>query len=751
MAETFFTIYTGTAGRIDIGYDYTQDVANNTTSLTVKAYLVKTNGAYTSWNNFHNTFSLTVNGTATSLAYDFDFRNMTTGVRYLITTAVRSLTHNADGSIGGIPVSVYYVSSTSGLGTVSGSGSISIATIPRSSQPSLNTSSQVVGGSIIVYTNRASSAFTHYIYLAFGSGTFLIGDGVGASVTWTLPASLANQIPNSSSGYGTIYVDTYNGATYIGTKSTGLTVTIPDNASYRPVISSLNAYISGAGRDATIGSFIQGISKVYVAFSRSANGGASIVSDSINIRRQSDSGNNQTLSGNAGTSGTLSLDGTYLITSTTTDSRGRSTSSSITITVQPYVAPRIVSFTASRNSSNKTIVNTSRNGTYSSLGGSNPLTVQIQRKLVTEANYTTLNTTDGATNTFAGNYDSTGNSETSSYNFRLVISDSFGNSASAVITISTSATSLSIKRDIGIGVGKIWERGALDVRGESYLDGSLRTSGEATFDTSSVFNGPLHFAQTLNSGGKRIGVLQWGSTGTPTHIKIHTKIPFSNSIGMPLISITGYAYGNANPIDLKIVFYIYNGAFVNSSVISNSNFRPSVYLTNEGGFVCITLQSVSIYYPSLTVDVFDYRNLPSSYFTGWTISDTSYSTGSAALWLGYADEANKVVGYGYNSNGMYIKFGNGTLICWFEGIHNNSTDTPTGSVWKSGTLNFWTFPHAFATTPSVNITAGFDSSAVIWTSTTQISNSGVGYWYVSSGNYGATNFRVSRVAVGRWI
>jgi len=199
MAETFFTIYTGEAGRVDIGYDYTQNVANNTTALTVKAYLVKTNGAYTSFNNYHKTFTLTVNGTATLIAFDFDFRNMSTGVRYLITTASRTISHNSDGSVGNVPVSVYYKSDTSGLGTVSGSTSIAISTIPRASTPTLSATTTAIGSAVTINTNRASSSFTHAITYSFGSASGTIATGVGTSYSWTLPASLANQIPNTTS------------------------------------------------------------------------------------------------------------------------------------------------------------------------------------------------------------------------------------------------------------------------------------------------------------------------------------------------------------------------------------------------------------------------------------------------------------------------------------------------------------------------------------------------------------------------
>jgi len=403
---------------------------------------------------------------------------MTTGTRYLITTTTRTVSHNADGSIGNVSTSVYCATGTDGLGTISGSGSIALATIPRASVPSLGVLDNDIGNIITIYTNRASTSFTHTISYTFGSASGTLATGVTTSYSWTTPTSLANQIPTSVSGSGNITVETYSGTTLIGTNSIGFDITVPNTASYQPTASTPSKAISGTGRDSVIAKYVQNISKVVTSFTATAQGGATINSSSINVKRQSDNANSMTISGVTGTSETLTLSGTYIITATTTDSRGRSKTATTTFVVEVYAIPKITTYTAIRNATTSTTVNNNAVGTYTYMAGSNPLSVNISKKLTSVATYTSLNTTAGTTSgTFANTYVSTLNTDSLSYHFKLTISDSFGNTATSVLTVSTAKVALSIKKDEGIGVGKVWERGALDVGGDASIDGKLTLFG----------------------------------------------------------------------------------------------------------------------------------------------------------------------------------------------------------------------------------------------------------------------------------
>ena len=455
----------------------TQDIANNTSTITAITYGgTNSYGYYTGSNNGS---SVTVNGVTAPVGDSGDVSANTTK-RELCRNTV-TVEHNSDGSKS-VTISGRWWYNGSIVFDMTSSGTFTLNTIARASIPTLSTSTQAIGSAITIYTNKKSDSFSHRVYSDFYDGfwTRLDTQGVIDSFTWTIPTGFASKIPSATSGSGRIAVETYNGSTLVGTNIVNFTATVPDTASYRPLASTPSKSIYGSGRDKTIAKYVQGISRVTVSFTATNQGGASITSSSINVKRQSDNGNSMNISGTSGTSGTLTLPGTYLITATTTDSRGRSTSSTTTFEVEAYAVPKISSYTAVRNSTTKTTVNNNASGTYTYMGGSNPLSVVIAKKLTTDTSFTNLNTTSGTTTgTFSNTFASTGNTETASYNFRVTITDSFGKSATSLVTVSTSSVALSIKADVGIGVGKVWETGggALDLAGGARLTGPIYVDG----------------------------------------------------------------------------------------------------------------------------------------------------------------------------------------------------------------------------------------------------------------------------------
>jgi hypothetical protein len=83
---------------------------------------------------------------------------------------------------------------------------------------------------------------------------------------------------------------------------------------------------------------------------------------------------------------------------------------------------------------------------------------------------TTIQNVTGTDGTVSGTLVDTDVSVTSSYTYTLTLTDSFGNSASASATVSTDKVVLDIHKNEGVGIGKIHERGALDVGGKVYLN-----------------------------------------------------------------------------------------------------------------------------------------------------------------------------------------------------------------------------------------------------------------------------------------
>lgn len=108
-----------------------------------------------------------------------------------------------------------------------GHQTITLTTIPRGSTVSV--SDGIIGKQVDIAINRKIGDATHTLRYAWGNKQGEIANNVGTSYKWTIPEDFANDIPNSTSGHGTIYVDTYINGKFIQTQSTVLTASIDTN------------------------------------------------------------------------------------------------------------------------------------------------------------------------------------------------------------------------------------------------------------------------------------------------------------------------------------------------------------------------------------------------------------------------------------------------------------------------------------------------------------------------------------------
>lgn len=134
-----------------------------------------------------------------------------------------TISHNADGTKK-LPISCTFNPNNGLHGTITVSASLSLTTIPRSS--SVSVSAGVIGSAVAININRQSSSFKHTVRYSWAGKSGTIASNVDTSTSWTIPLDFANDIPNSASGTGTIYVDTYSGSTKTGTQSTTLTASV---------------------------------------------------------------------------------------------------------------------------------------------------------------------------------------------------------------------------------------------------------------------------------------------------------------------------------------------------------------------------------------------------------------------------------------------------------------------------------------------------------------------------------------------
>jgi hypothetical protein len=112
-----------------------------------------------------------------------------------------------------------------------------------------------------------------------------------------------------------------------------------------------------------------------------------------------------------------------------------------------------------------------------------------------------------------------------------------------------------------------------------------------------------------------------------------------------------------------------------------------------------------------------------------------------------SQDFNSIVESGVNSNGYYMKYNNGNMICWHTFTKYSSASTAWGS-WYYGEVYGLTFPATFADIPSVtaSISGATESAPIVsW-----IGYGGLNVYGVRPVGFGAGNYSVRYIAIGRW-
>lgn len=373
--------------------------------------------------------------------------------------------HNADGSkTASIQLKIVAGSDPRGAnyywGNNSTSGSITLTNIPRASYPTVSASSKTLGETIVITTNRKSGNFTHSLWWICGdSGWQGIASGVGDSFSWTIPVDIAKRITSSTSATITIVCRTYSGSTQIGSDQT---VTFTGNvpSDIKPSASGLSVSEAISAVKTKFGVYLKGQSKLAISFNEAGSYGSWITSRKIEC-------NNQTFWSVSATTDYLYTSGSLKVTATVTDSRGRSSSVSTTVTVYDYGTPWVNALRSIRCSSDGTDTD---DGEYlkiqfsagvSSVSNKNSATYQLGYRLSNSGNYSykTLDLTslsyDGATTgvitglTFA--MDKT-------YDIVLVVTDKLGLEARRSDIVSTAFQLFNYYPDgSGVAIGKFAE------------------------------------------------------------------------------------------------------------------------------------------------------------------------------------------------------------------------------------------------------------------------------------------------------
>lgn len=326
------------------------NIAKNTSVVTVGVTVVAQN-EYSAYSYYTTSVSVSCGGQSGSFSVK-SYNIPANGSVYLGSYAF-TIIHSEDGSKT-VEASASFFSGNSYIGNISAKANKTLSTIPRATTPTLiyADDKKRMDTSLTIGLPAASSAFTHNVSYKFGSASGTIAGTVKTSTVWTIPKALALQIPNAPSGTGAIIVDTYNGSSKIGIKEVSFTAAVSDEMV--PSFTSITAARVDNGVPGTFGVYVQGYSKVTLTI----NG--AVGSNGSTIKAYSITGDGYTSIKQTDTFGVLKNAGVIAFTGTITDSRGKTVSKTVSITVYEYQPPTLT-FTVERCTSNGTI---SQEGTY---------------------------------------------------------------------------------------------------------------------------------------------------------------------------------------------------------------------------------------------------------------------------------------------------------------------------------------------------------------------------------------------------
>ena len=317
-----------------------------------------------------------------------------------------------------------------------------------------------IGDTVTVNINRNNNSFTHTIwYKVKKDGAWVeVLKNVATSGTFTLPLSICKYITNESSVYIGLCIQTWNGNTEIGNVYSSITANVPSSAkpSISFKLSDKNGYSS------TYGGYIQNNSILHVESSASAKNEATVKTITVKAKIN---GSTLTYYGSS-VDISLSYTGTWSISVTATDSRGKSTTAvTQTITVLAYSPPTITKLSTRRTDASG---NATSNGSYlqiifsataTSLSNKNTLSYTIKYKKKKEKTFTSVTLSAYQNNFSVSNGTYIFKAETASgYDVQLVLTDTFNTVIAQTSGSSVSKVFSFFKNGLGIAFGKVAEK-----------------------------------------------------------------------------------------------------------------------------------------------------------------------------------------------------------------------------------------------------------------------------------------------------
>lgn len=532
-----------------------KNIEGNYSLLGVELRASRTNSGYTTYGTGSGYF--VINGKKYTFSITSSQKITQNSNTLLGSVSNIKIPHDSDGNKN-LTIEVYASIPGAGLTLGTTSKTVALDTIPRATTPTFSPGSVSLGESVTIKLLRASSNFTHTLKYKFGEQTGTLVTGAGVSHIWQVPLDFARQIPNSESGNCTITCETYNGNVLIGSKSTLLTLEVPDTM--LPIITSINVSETTPGVTEKFGQYLKDISKLQIEVDAEGVYGSSIKSYAISVL-------DIVYNGASIVTNTLTQAGEIVATITIKDSRGKSFTAEENIVVADYAAPMIKHFTVTRASASGALVH---DGTCASCNANfiiAPISNRNSRTYLVEYRRTDEDTWHRAISGSLYSFDGTLLSgeildPNYSYYVRLTVADYFG-SITAEAEVGTSKPIWNARRDKkGFSLGKISEKQGFenDFVSWFYKELYLMKEDESFVDV-------LQELLNLNQSVQKITTqkILWSGAYymSGSHVITLSEAISTQSNGIVLV-FSAYANNEAKNYD-------FNSFFVSKHMIKNHN------------------------------------------------------------------------------------------------------------------------------------------------------------------------------------
>ena len=464
---------------------------------------------------------------------------------------------------------------THNIGTAACSLSLSLTSIARASQPSINTwphnsPSFTIGDTIAIHMNRKSTAYTHAVVFNYGSSEVAVATGVADSCTYNtgnIAASLRTLCGTDADSYsGTITVRTYDGLALIGTATCNYTAVIP--ASSKPAVSVTSVTDQNSAAAALTGSaarMIKGYSAPRLVIGVT-HPDSSTSLDRVVVKY----GSSQITKTASGSPSTVTVDITGIqvasVTITAYDKRGRYTSIQQSWTLVNYV-PVTAALNADRTAADLTKIGVAANGQCwkGSFGTvTNTVTVQYYYRIKNGSGSGTLcsvsssptianNSSYSASATLAETFASS-----NEYDIWCVVTDALTTYTSAIVKV-YQAQAVTRIYDDGFGItGSLFMRDPANPSADITLTPAQLQALKALLNV--VHPVILHYSRTLT---------------TPANDGADVSISFSSALASVDYHVSITREGNPNGFD-QVSYVITNKTTSGFTVHSWNGYSSSV-------------------------------------------------------------------------------------------------------------------------------------------------------------------------------